>query len=367
MENRELLKRAFSEKLTQLRGVLDKPLVLLFIRAPNPNMKMFLLDAHLTRPSAIIFRPDKEPVVLVGSIEHASLEPISEMCELRITEGGLDEVTDEIRGLVKGEEVYVEYCPGIPALDRLLHSIHQNISEFAHPVSGKNIIGELRIYKTKSEVDFIERACSTTVEILDEVGEFIRPGMWRDEILSFILKEIAERGHRPSFEPIVAYGDEASEPHPIPVASRPLNEGDLLIVDMGVWHYGYASDLTRTYLVGGDVREHPFYEKWFQLENYLRRKNLKGVLPKEVCKGLNKLSEELDVLKYQKHSYSHGLGVEVHDVYPYVSAKSVAFDDLPFDDNMIFTFEPGFYGEFGGFRFEFDYCIREGRAINLCE
>jgi len=365
MKKKEELKIAFKEKLSQAINILDRPLLLLFVRQTNTNMNMFLLDTHITRPTAVVIFPDSKPVIFVGAIEHSSLEPTSNLCDLRIYDGSLKTLMEELKVILSGKEVYVEYCPGVPSLDRTLHSIYEHLSEFLTPLSAENILFELRTIKTPVEIEFIEKACQITNKILTDVKGIIKPGLWRDDILMFILENIAKVGILPSFDPIVTYGDEASEPHPKPEAERPLKDGDLLILDVGVLYRGYASDLTGTYLVGGDVREHHFYKKWFKLEEELLSQNLNGKLPKTLAVELNKISEEIDVLKLQKHAYGHGLGVDVHDVYPLISTAEAPFDNVPFRDNMVFTFEPGFYGEFGGFRFEYDYMISGGMAVKL--
>ena len=53
-----------------------------------------------------------------------------------------------------------------------------------------------------------------------------------------------------AFETIVAAGDHAAVLHFSPTA-RELRDGDLLLVDAGAEHRGYASDVTRTYAVAG--------------------------------------------------------------------------------------------------------------------
>ena len=53
-----------------------------------------------------------------------------------------------------------------------------------------------------------------------------------------------------AFESIVAAGDHTAVLHFSPTA-RELRDGDLLLVDAGAEHRGYASDVTRTYTVGG--------------------------------------------------------------------------------------------------------------------
>lgn len=53
-----------------------------------------------------------------------------------------------------------------------------------------------------------------------------------------------------SFESIVAAGDHTAVLHFTPTG-RILRDGDLLLVDAGAEHRGYACDVTRTYVVGG--------------------------------------------------------------------------------------------------------------------
>ena len=54
----------------------------------------------------------------------------------------------------------------------------------------------------------------------------------------------------PAFETILAAGDHAAVLHFSPTA-RALRDGDLVLVDAGAEYRGYASDVTRTYAVGG--------------------------------------------------------------------------------------------------------------------
>jgi Xaa-Pro aminopeptidase len=55
-----------------------------------------------------------------------------------------------------------------------------------------------------------------------------------------------------AFESIVAAGDHAAVLHFSPT-SRELRAGDLVLVDAGAEHRGYACDVTRTYAVGGTL------------------------------------------------------------------------------------------------------------------
>ena len=52
-----------------------------------------------------------------------------------------------------------------------------------------------------------------------------------------------------AFGPIVSAGPNSASPHAVPT-DRPLQEGDLLVIDWGAYVDGYPSDITRTFAVG---------------------------------------------------------------------------------------------------------------------
>ncbi|NIO67846.1 MAG: M24 family metallopeptidase, partial [Anaerolineae bacterium] len=52
-----------------------------------------------------------------------------------------------------------------------------------------------------------------------------------------------------SFEPIVVVGPESASPHAVP-SGRPIEPGDLIVIDCGVTYQGYAADITRTFAAG---------------------------------------------------------------------------------------------------------------------
>ena len=59
---------------------------------------------------------------------------------------------------------------------------------------------------------------------------------------------------KPAFETIVAAGARSALPHAQPTRAR-LKAGDLVVVDMGAFQDGYASDMTRMLFLGSPGRE----------------------------------------------------------------------------------------------------------------
>ena len=146
-----------------------------------------------------------------------------------------------------------------------------------------------------------------------------------------------------SFDPIVAFGEGAAEPHHLPT-ERVLKKGDPVLVDCGAIYDGWCSDCTRMFSLGEPSEE--FLEKYEKLlraqENALMR-FVAGAKCFDVDKSVR---DELgDDAKYFIHTLGHGVGREVH-VEPRIGPK--ATDEVLHEGDVV-TCEPGLYyeGKFG--------------------
>src|SRR6202008_1762373 len=78
-----------------------------------------------------------------------------------------------------------------------------------------------------------------------------RPGRMEYEIEAELLHEFRRNGAQfPAYSPIVAAGAHSCILHYV-ANDAPLRDGDLLLIDAGCELDGYASDITRTFPVGG--------------------------------------------------------------------------------------------------------------------
>jgi len=125
--------------------------------------------------------------------------------------------------------------------------------------------------------------------------------------------------------------------------------------------------VTRTYVVDGDAASDPYYDLSVRLAEYLRASDLTQVTPLQLGQEIAALVRAEGLHDRERHGYGHGLGVETHDPHPYVVTTALPWLDRPFEEGMVFTFEPGFYDERGGFRLEDDYVVWRGRAVPLQE
>jgi Xaa-Pro aminopeptidase len=111
----------------------------------------------------------------------------------------------------------------------------------------------IRVRRPKDDVE-VERmraAAEATRAGFAELVPLIEPGRSERELqVALEAAFLRNGGDFLAFETIVAAGDHAAVLHFAPTA-RALRDGELLLVDAGTEFRGYASDVTRTYAVGG--------------------------------------------------------------------------------------------------------------------
>jgi Xaa-Pro aminopeptidase len=183
--------------------------------------------------------------------------------------------------------------------------------------------------------------------------------MTEQEMEAFYLYEFAKRGGRFSaYTPIVAGGENACVLHYVE-NSKPLLDGDLLLVDAGCEYDFYASDITRTFPVSGKFTDAQLAIYEVVLEAELKAiaavsvnnnvMDAQIISEKVVTQGLidlGILTGSLDDLhakgafkEFYMHKIGHWLGIDVHDAGDYM--KDDQF--MQFKPGMVTTIEPGIY------------------------
>ena len=147
-----------------------------------------------------------------------------------------------------------------------------------------------------------------------------------------------------SFEPIVASGPHGALPHARPTDRR-IRPDEAIILDFGCTFRGYASDMTRTIVLGqvpAKVRE-----THAAVVTAVER-SIEAIEPNMPAKDLDasgrRSLNDVGLGSYFIHGLGHGVGLRIHE-YPHVSSHS---DDVVPEDSVI-TIEPGVYvpGEYG--------------------
>jgi methionyl aminopeptidase len=112
------------------------------------------------------------------------------------------------------------------------------------------------LIKSPDEVAKIRAANHVVAQALDMVAENLIPGVTTEEIDSRIDRFIRESGGVPAFlgyqgfpkSSCISVNEEVV--HGIPSSGKPLNEGDIVGVDIGVKLEGYFGDAARTFAIG---------------------------------------------------------------------------------------------------------------------
>jgi len=217
---------------------------------------------------------------------------------------------------------------------------------FLQPVSG--LIENLRLVKDAGEIEKIRASVLTNSNALDAALQQFKIGMKESELAVEIDYQNRRLGaEAPAFDTIVAAGERAALPHAHP-GPNAIGPG-ILLIDMGAFQDGYASDMTRMVHVGAPS---PKYKKAYRAVLEAQLAAIAAVKPGATTNAVDRAARS--TLKQHGlerefiHSTGHGLGLEIHEL-PRIGRK----DKTKLAEGMAITIEPGVYIEgWGGIRIE---------------
>ena len=193
--------------------------------------------------------------------------------------------------------------------------------------------------KNEKEKELVLAAQRVTDTVFEYLLGFIKVGMTEHEIAAEIVYQHMRLGASAmSFDPIVASGPNSALPHARP-SSRKLAHGDMVVIDMGCFKEGYASDMTRTVAMGEPSQE---AKKVYHIVLDAQARALEfasaGLSSRELDNLARSVINDAGYGPYFTHSLGHGVGLQIHE-WPSVSWRS----DYPLLPGMIITIEPGVY------------------------
>jgi Xaa-Pro aminopeptidase len=221
------------------------------------------------------------------------------------------------------------------------------------------ILDAMRLVKDEHELAVMRRAAAISTGAHVRAMRAVRPGMMEYEIEAELLHEFRRHGAQfPAYWPIVAGGPNACVLH-YRSNDRPLEEGELLLIDAGCELDGYASDITRTFPVNGKYSgpQAAVYElvlaaqaaaidavkpgaPWNAPHDAAVRVLAQGFLDLGLCRGtLEEVLEKEDYKRFYMHRTGHWLGLDVHDAGDYKERGQWK----PLAPGMTLTVEPGCY------------------------
>jgi len=216
-------------------------------------------------------------------------------------------------------------------------------------VRAPGVVDSIRAVKEDEEIDRLRRASAIADRVFERLRGHLRPGISERDVSAWIEHEMRVEGaDAPAFDVIVTSGPRSALPHGRP-SGRTIQEGELVLVDMGCRCSGYNSDMTRTLVVGTpDARQRELWEAVLEAQEAALRAIRPGAKGVEVDAVARERLAARGLGELFGHSLGHGVGLAVHEG-PYLSEDS---EDV-LAVGMVVTVEPGVYVTgWGGIRIE---------------
>ena len=238
-----------------------------------------------------------------------------------------------------------------------------------HPV-----IAKLRMRKDESELACMQEAIDLTGRALHHVLTRLAPGQMEYQAQAEFEYAIRYGGAEgTAFATNAGSGLNGCMLHYGTNHCR-MEDGSLLLMDLGAKVRGYCADITRTYPVNG--RYTPRQKEIYDIVLAANRAVAKAARPgmtlaqlNDICKQtlaeglirIGKMESAEDIGRYYMHGVSHHLGIDTHD--------ATGPDALELAPGMVITDEPGLYidEEAIGIRIEDDLLITEDGCTVLSE
>jgi Xaa-Pro dipeptidase len=204
-----------------------------------------------------------------------------------------------------------------------------------------------RMYKSKAEIALMQKASDITIEAYKAAFATIKPGMPQGELSANISAAFRKLGY--SGGAMVLVGKTSSMPHGS-IIPQVIQEGDIVLVDGGTSVEGYASDITRTIVVGKPTKRQSDVwniEKAAQDAAFAAAKI--GATCESVDAAARKVIESAGFGKNYglpglPHRTGHGIGLEGHEWTNFVKGnKTLLAPGMCFSDEPTISIP----GEFG--------------------
>ncbi len=226
-------------------------------------------------------------------------------------------------------------------------------------VSGTPVTAGCRTIKDAHELALMRFASQVTLKAYEAAWKSLKEGMTQDDFARLVSQAHTKLGYSGSAG--VQVGKYSALPHGS-ATPQVVREGSILLIDGGCKVEGYASDLSRTFVLGKPTQK---MKDVFEIEYRAQTAALKAARPGLPCEAVDAAARKVIVdagygpdYKYFSHRVGHGMGMDGHE-WPYL----VKGNTLPLAPGMVFSDEPGIYipGEFG-IRLEDDMVITENGA-----
>lgn len=319
----------------------------------EPNAALLLLKTEQTEKAIIFLRP-RDPLLETWNGRRLGVERAPQ--QLNVNEAYSIEEFPTVLPKILNNLTALYYVPEIHTWGDKL--VTESAVSFSEILDWRPMLSEMRLIKSPNEIRLMQQAGQITALGHIKAMQTTLPNRFEYEIESDILHEFNRHCARfPSYNSIVAGGSNACILH-YTENDRPLNDGDLVLIDAGCEFAMYAGDITRTFPVNGKFSQpqREIYELVLKAQkraiellvpgNSIKQANdevirikTQGLVDLGILKGdVDTLIEQQAYRQFYMHGLGHWLGLDVHDVGSYGQDKQRILEI-----GMVITVEPGIY------------------------
>ncbi len=228
------------------------------------------------------------------------------------------------------------------------------------PESLRATLSAQRLVKSEYEIACLQAAIDITCAALRNAVTEIQPEAWEYQAQGALEGAYLRMGsERPGFSSIFGSGPNSVTLH-YNSNRRQMQDGELMVMDVGAKYRYYCADVSRTVPVNGRFteRQREVYETVLAAQTAAANAARPGMTIKDLDDIARKVIEDAGFeRKHFPHSVGHWIGLDVHDVGGRV----------PIVEGSLFTIEPGIYiaEESLGVRIEDDYLMTADGAVKL--
>jgi Xaa-Pro aminopeptidase len=221
-------------------------------------------------------------------------------------------------------------------------------------------LATMRARHDEAELAIMQRSIRITEEGFLAAWRAVRPGASEGEVRAEAERVWRTRGsRRAAYDSIVGSGPNGAILH-YARSERVMQDGELVLMDMGAEYAHYATDITRTVPVNGrfTAEQRKIYDVVLKAQEAAFKLVKPGVTYEDLDQAARKVIDEAGYGDFFIHGLGHFVGLDVHDAGAYLK---------PLEAGMVVTLEPGIYipGKAMGIRIEDEVLVTPNGARYL--
>ena len=232
-------------------------------------------------------------------------------------------------GMLKGHETNLRMPLG--DFERLLSALPTLKIEDA-----SDVVRSLRMVKTPAEQEKLRYICAIGSAVFDDLPEFVSEGLPLEDVFrQFRIKALMHGADDVPYL-VGAAGQGGYEDVISPPSRRPLQAGDILMLDTGASWDGYFCDFDRNFAIGqaDDDAKRAYDVLWRATQAGLEAAN-PGASCADLFHAMARITKEIDPSGGDIGRFGHGLGMQLTE-----QPSHAAFDHTPLQEGMVLTLEP---------------------------